>query len=130
MRDALFGPTHNQRIIEDVRSRMASKLRETAVGTKISGPGTADDDDGEEMEMLGHFMSDKDPLTKRPIRQPVKNPVGFILSISNFSNLVLTRFATMSMTVNPSKNTSRSARSAANFISAQWANARTGNLWI
>lgn len=75
MRDALFGPTHNQRIIEDVRSRMASKLRETAVGTKISGPGTADDDDGEEMEMLGHFMSDKDPLTKRPIRQPVKNPI-------------------------------------------------------
>jgi len=41
------------------------------------GNAVADADESIEMEMLTQFMSDKDPITKTRINEPVKNSVNF-----------------------------------------------------
>jgi hypothetical protein len=53
-----------------------TKQTRQAAKQNIEGNNIIEEQDGDDdMEMLNHYISDKDPITKKRIREPVKNPV-------------------------------------------------------
>jgi len=78
----LENPGRNQQEIEQISSRLTNYIKiiqqgehqNTQENNEMAEESGEDEED--DMEMLDVYLSDKDPLTKKPIREPVKNPVS------------------------------------------------------
>nr|CAD2178266.1 unnamed protein product [Meloidogyne enterolobii]CAD2200940.1 unnamed protein product [Meloidogyne enterolobii] len=78
----LENPGRNQQEIEQISSRLTNYIKIIQQGEHQNTQENNDiaeesgEDEEDDMEMLDVYLSDKDPLTKKPIREPVKNPVS------------------------------------------------------
>ena len=72
-------PGRHQQEIDQVITRLTNYAKQTQQATQQNiekNNSIVEEEDGDDdMEMLNHYLSDKDPITKKRIREPIKNPV-------------------------------------------------------
>lgn len=74
-------PGRHQQDIEQLRTSLANYVKAIHQNSQQNIEGNnsiveeEDGDGDDDMEMLSHYLSDKDPITKKRIQEPVKNSV-------------------------------------------------------